>query len=218
MAEHPLEFPRFESPSGRPVKTSRAARRLRGGAVEAFSELGFHGTTTREIASRLEMSAAAIYPHYDSKQSLLYEIVIEAHVASHAVLQALPLASTATPGERLRAATETLSAWHAENTTLARVANFEMKSLDEEQLAHIRGLRRRTSAFFQAIIEAGTMDGEFQVDNPAATTELITSMCVDVCRWFPTATHRDPHALGRFYGDAALKIVVARDPETRKVD
>ena len=53
------------------------------------------------------------------------------------------------------------------------------------------------------------MKGEFRVEDPAATTELITSMCVDVCRWFPTATHHDPDALGRFYAEAALRVVGA---------
>lgn len=195
------------------MKTSRAAARLRAAAVEAFSDLGFHGTTTREIAARLDMSASAIYPHYSSKQSLLYDIVVEAHVAAHAALQALPLGNDASPTKQLHAATRTLAAWHARNATLARVANFEMKSLNEEQITHIRRLRRRTSACFQAVIEAGSMTGEFQVGDATGTTELITSMCVDICRWFPTATHHDPDQLGAFYADMALRIVGVTDPD-----
>lgn len=207
MKESLRQYSRFDAPTGRPVNPSRAAARLRAGAVEAFGELGFHGTTTREIAARLELSTAAIYPHYRSKQSLLYDIVLEAHAAAHASLTALPWAATATPQQRLVAATATLSSWHAKKSTLARVANFEMKALSEEQLAHIYALRRRTSAFFQAIIEEGVLKGEFRADDSSVITELIISMCVDVCRWFPTRTHNDPEAVGAFYADIAIRIV-----------
>jgi AcrR family transcriptional regulator len=206
MEDAPRPFPRFDSPTGRSVNTSRAAARVRAGAIGAFSELGFHGTTTREIASRLGLSAAAIYPHYDSKQSLLYEIVVEAHVSAHDALKALPLAAAASPDERLSAATRALLAWHAENSTMARVANFEMKSLTDDQYAHVRSLRRRTSAFFRAIIEEGALAGVFRVDDPTATAEVITSLCVDVCRWFPTTTQDDPQELGEFYAGVALRI------------
>lgn len=208
MDETTRPLPRFDAPTGHAIKPSRAAARVRSAAVEAFSELGFHGTTTREIAARLELSTAAIYPHYSSKQSLLYDIVLEAHASAYASLTALPLAGTSTARERLEAATATLSMWHAENSMLARVANFEMRALSAEQLEHIHALRRRTTAFFRAIIEEGGVRGEFRADGASAITQLITTMCVDVCRWYPSNTHNDVASLGSFYADAAVRIVV----------
>ncbi|MDX2358980.1 TetR/AcrR family transcriptional regulator [Dietzia sp. PP-33] len=215
MDELLRQLPRFDAPTGHAIKPSRAAARVRAAAVEAFSELGFHGTTTREIAARLELSTAAIYPHYSSKQSLLYDIVLEAHAAAYASLTALPLAGSLTARERLEAATAALSMWHARNSMLARVANFEMRALSAEQLEHIHALRRRTSAFFRAIIEEGGVRGEFRSDGASAITQLITSMCVDVCRWYPSKTHNDVDALGAFYADAAVRIVINDDPGGR---
>ena len=47
------------------------ATRMLGAAVEAFAELGFHVTTTREIAAKVGLSPAAVYVHCRSKEELL---------------------------------------------------------------------------------------------------------------------------------------------------
>jgi AcrR family transcriptional regulator len=44
-------------------------RRILLAAATAFSERGFHGTTTREIAAQVGMSPAALYVHFGSKKT-----------------------------------------------------------------------------------------------------------------------------------------------------
>src|SRR5258707_15460513 len=56
---------------------SAAAERMRRAAIEAFAESGYGGSSTREIAQRLKMSATAMYPPYPSKKELLYAIALE---------------------------------------------------------------------------------------------------------------------------------------------
>ena len=48
--------------------------RLLDAATAAFAEKGFHGTTTRDIATAAGMSSAALYVHHKSKEELLYLI------------------------------------------------------------------------------------------------------------------------------------------------
>ncbi len=60
------------------VGGSKAAARIRTAAIEEFAEHGYGGTTTRRIAARLGMSPAAMYPHYASKEELLFAIAYEA--------------------------------------------------------------------------------------------------------------------------------------------
>ena len=50
---------------------------MRRAAIEAFAESGYGGSSTRQIAKRLNMSATAMYPHYRSKEELLYAIALE---------------------------------------------------------------------------------------------------------------------------------------------
>src|SRR5882724_5086871 len=49
-------------------------RRMFLAAIATFSERGFHGTSTRDIAARAGMSPAALYVHFGSKEEVLYRI------------------------------------------------------------------------------------------------------------------------------------------------
>lgn len=60
-------------------RESAAAARIRRAAIASFAEVGYGATSTRQIAKRLNMSAAAMYPHYGSKEELLYAIAEEGH-------------------------------------------------------------------------------------------------------------------------------------------
>ena len=66
---------------------SAAAERMRRAAIDAFAESGYGGTSTRQIAKRLNMSATAMYPHYRSKEELLYAIALEGHSSLLAALK-----------------------------------------------------------------------------------------------------------------------------------
>ena len=66
---------------------SAAAERMRRAAIDAFAESGYGGSSTRQIAKRLNMSATAMYPHYRSKEELLYAIALEGHSGLLAALR-----------------------------------------------------------------------------------------------------------------------------------
>jgi AcrR family transcriptional regulator len=64
--------------SAQPVPTPRPASRrdqILGAAMECFASAGFRGTTTREIASRVGLTEAALYRHFASKEALYSAIV-----------------------------------------------------------------------------------------------------------------------------------------------
>jgi AcrR family transcriptional regulator len=81
---------------------SAAAERMRRAAIEAFAESGYGGSSTRQIAKRLNMSATAMYPHYRSKEELLYAIALEGHSSLLAALKKADDPAAGFP-ERLRA-------------------------------------------------------------------------------------------------------------------
>src|SRR5215210_4802986 len=45
-------------------------------AISAFARHGYHATTTREIASALHLSPAAVYSHFPTKADLLFEATL----------------------------------------------------------------------------------------------------------------------------------------------
>src|SRR5680860_576545 len=121
-----------------------AARNLLMSALDAFARRGYHATTTREIGQRAGLSPAAMYVHYASKADLLYAICDVGH---RAVLEDARTALAGAEGAaaRMAAFTEAFAAWHARNHTLARVIQYEMRSLTPERLAEIAAVRQQFS-------------------------------------------------------------------------
>ncbi|HEY9311495.1 TetR/AcrR family transcriptional regulator [Williamsia sp.] len=185
---------------------SVAAERIRRAAVEAFAESGYGGTSTREITKRLGMSATAMYPHYRSKEELLFTISLEGHQSA---LVALQSADDPTAGhlERLRSVVAAFTLWQAEQRQLARVVQYELNALSPAHYKAIAAIRRDTTDVITAIVEGGKKSGDFTIGKPDDVVLAISSLCVDVCRWFPSTSHRDPEILAQTYADIAQKLV-----------
>jgi AcrR family transcriptional regulator len=185
---------------------STAAERMRRAAIEAFAESGYGGSSTRQIAKRLNMSATAMYPHYRSKEELLYAIALEGHGNLLATLKATddPAAGFT---ERLRAVVAAFASWHAQNHKQARVVQYELHGLTPAHYRTIAPLRHRVTDVLTEIIAGGVKAGEFHVDNVDEVVMAISSLCVDVCRWFPSRKHRDAHKLGEMYARVAERLV-----------
>jgi len=185
---------------------STAAERMRRAAIEAFAESGYGGSSTRQIAKRLNMSATAMYPHYRSKEELLYAIALEGHSSLLGALNKAddPAASFA---ERLRSVVSAFATWHAENHKQARVVQYELHGLTPAHYRTIAPLRHQATDVITEIVAGGVTAGEFHVDNVDEAVMAISSLCVDVCRWFPSRKHRDAHKLGEMYAGVAERLV-----------
>ncbi|MGU3292824.1 TetR/AcrR family transcriptional regulator [Williamsia sp. M5A3_1d] len=190
------------------ITTGRAgaADRIRRAAIDAFAESGYAGTSTREITRRLNMSATAMYPHFDSKEELLFDIALEGH---RSVLAAMRAADdpAATPAVRLEAVVAAFARWQAEFSSLARVVQYELGALTPAHYREIVAIRRETMGVIAAIAEAGRAAGDFDIDDVDGMVLAISSLCVDVCRWFPSGAYRDPVDLGVAYARIALRMV-----------
>ncbi|MEE4021717.1 TetR/AcrR family transcriptional regulator [Gordonia sp. PKS22-38] len=185
---------------------SAAAERIRQAAIASFAEVGYGGTSTRQIAKRLNMSAAAMYPHYRSKEELLYAIALDGHRGVLAAMRAVD-DSDLPDSERLRVVVEEFARWQAEHHELAKVVQYELHGLTREHYRTITAIRRETTEVLAEIVRRGIASGEFTVGAADDAVLALSSLCVDVCRWFPSRTHRDPVVLGRTYGDLAIRMV-----------
>jgi AcrR family transcriptional regulator len=188
------------------VSTSRAAARIRAAAVELFASKGYGATTTREIAAHLGLSPGAVYPHYKTKESLLFAISLEGH-KSALTATASADSSSASATDRLSSTVFAYVVWHARNHALARVVQHELRSLLPEHYKQIASIRRATSQIFARIIRDGNENAEFHTIDDEAATLAITSLGVDVSRWFPSSAFSDPEVLAVRYVELALRMV-----------
>ncbi len=175
-------------------------------ATECFAKNGFHGTTTRDIASLVGMSPAAVYVHYASKQELLYMICVGGYDAMLAQVRQAVEASAA-PVEQLRAVFRGFVIDQATAPARARVVNFEAGALSPENFVEIRRLQRAVAAHVRAVVEAGVAAGVFKTDNVRLTSLALTSLGIDVSRWYRPDGTWTPETVADHYAMLALRIV-----------
>jgi AcrR family transcriptional regulator len=183
-----------------------AARRLMLAAVQSFASVGFHATTTRDIATAAGMSPAALYVHFPSKAALLFEISRSGHEQTLALVQNLT-SGDGEPAEKMRALVESFVAWHAREHTVARVVQYELDALPEREYLIVAGLRRRIEQAVRSLIAEGVRTGAFQVPDEKTSARAVLSLGIDVARWYTERTRKTPRALGREYATLVLRML-----------
>ncbi|WP_035718819.1 TetR/AcrR family transcriptional regulator [Gordonia shandongensis] len=196
---------------GASARSAQTRGRLLAAATEAFAERGFHGTTTRDIASAAGMSPAAVYVHYRSKEELLFELSHHGHLRTIALLDDADRPDAAPPA-RIAAVMRAFAHHHAEDHTGARIVNYELAALAPDHRDRILALRREITARVRAVVDSGIASGDFAVDDPASTTTALLSMGIDIARWYSPRGALTPDALADFYAGLALRIVGVATP------
>lgn len=186
-----------------------ACRRLLSSALALFSERGFDVTRTRDISTGAGMSPAALYVHYPSKEDLLFEIC---RVAHESALEHLRTAvdGLESPRDRVRAWMSQFAHWHASNTMLARVAQYELAALTPEHRETVNSLRREVRLMIRHEIEAGAASGDFHVPDVAAASLAFLSLGIDIARWYTPGGRLTPTALAEMYGQLALQLLACQ--------
>jgi AcrR family transcriptional regulator len=191
-----------------PEVQPEAARRLMLAGVESFARQGYHATTTRDIASGAGMSPAALYVHFPSKAALLFAISRSGHEKTLALVEDV-LARVTEPVERIQLIVEDFTAWHARRHTVARVVQYELQALPEDEYEVVAELRRRIERLVREVITEGAEAGVFTVSNPRTAARAVLSLGVDVARWYNERSRQTPVGLGREYGELVLRMLGA---------
>lgn len=188
-----------------------AKSRLVAAAVDSFATKGFHGTTTRDIASAAGMSPAALYVHHRSKEELLYAISKAGHERTLEVVKDA-VASSKDPREQLLAAVRGFVVDHARDHTIARIVNYELAALDPDHLRTIITIRRAIEQQMRDVVNTGVASGAFVTANPRMTAVAVLSLGIDVARWYRDDGTWTPEEIAEHYAELALRILGA-DPQ-----
>ena len=187
---------------------TNARSRLVAAAVESFASKGFHGTTTRDIASAAGMSPAALYVHHKSKEDLLYLISRTGHERTLRLVKDA-VSNSNDPVEQLLAVVRGFTIHHARGHTSARIVNYELAALSPEHLSEIVGIRHAIQAEMRRVVGAGVASGAFRTSNPRMAAFTLLSLGVDVARWYRDEGEWSPEEIADYYCEVALRIVGA---------
>lgn len=189
----------------RDAEATRA--RLLDAAVKAFAERGYHGTTTRDIASAAGMSPAALYVHHSSKEDLLYQISRTGHDEALKVLREA-VASATDPVDQLRAVMRAFVLHHVRSHTSARIVNYELAALSQEHLKATATTRHEIDQVFDDLVTRGIEAGAFHTPHPRMAVVALQSLGIDIARWYREGGW-SADEIADAYVDMAVRIVGA---------
>jgi AcrR family transcriptional regulator len=218
-------FAMVEAPTPRSVKrSSRAPRSLpRSSAVEAgdsevvaaiisaaviaMAENGYHGTSVREIASRADLSMAALYHHFGSKEGLLFEIMRRGNdrLYKRAALALRKAGSDPVAG--LRALVGLFVQRHLVSQRESFLGSTELRSLEPESRALIIGRRDQIQRLFDGVVLDGVQQGVFTTPFPTEAARAIVTMCGAVAGWYRPGGSLAPEEIVDRYQELCLATV-----------
>ncbi|GAA4340534.1 TetR/AcrR family transcriptional regulator [Variovorax defluvii] len=177
-------------------------------ATECFSDRGYHGSSTRDIADRANMSPAAVYTHFSTKEQVLFTII---RIVGEWITE--ELVSTARsfpdPQERLAALVKLHVVCHAIMRRPLRVATTEFRFLNAEYRQSIDDIGKEIESLFCDTLVEGCKAKCFDIADPRIMCTSILALCSSVARWFSDTGALTPDALGEQYTHIVFRMVGA---------
>ncbi|QIS06331.1 TetR family transcriptional regulator [Nocardia brasiliensis] len=138
----------------RPVRRRPRDRRAQIAAVsaEAFGSLGYHGVSMEDIASRLDISSAALYRHYPSKYALFREEALRLGTLSAAAVELPDTARELPAAARLEQVIDALIASSITNRRSAALLRWQRRYLDDADAAVLDGQLARVNSRLKALL------------------------------------------------------------------
>lgn len=172
-------------------------------AIALFSRKGYHGTTVRDIAVESGMLSGSLYAHIESKEDLLYEIVLQA--ADQFMAAIGPIVPADLPASaKLRAVMKAHLQVMAESRDAAAIFMHEWKALSGERLAVISEKRNAYEDGLASIIRQGMAAGEFRAVDAKFARLLVLSAVNWLYQWYDPAGPLGPEAVADKFADLLL--------------
>jgi AcrR family transcriptional regulator len=152
-------------------------------ARDLFYEVGCHGTTVRDIASRVGVTVLALYYHHANKQAILATL-LDRSIRSviERCEQALAEAGD-NPADRFRNLIECLALYMANHRKSAAM-DAEIRALFPAARKLCSTQRRRVEQMLADTIEQGVAEGVFEVTSPPDTARALLGMIQAITVWF----------------------------------
>lgn len=162
-----------------PRRTSQERRRqIIAVATDLFSQKGFRGTTTKEIAERAGVSEAIIFRHFSTKRAL-YHALLDAKTHSEGVLaRATEAARTGHDAAVFRAVAGEMVASTEKDPTLMRLLLFSALEAHDLSGIFFESRVRRLHEFLSEYISRGIAAGRFRSVNPLVAARAFVAMPV----------------------------------------
>jgi AcrR family transcriptional regulator len=174
-------------------------------AANVFYEKGYEGASLQDIASAVGLLKGSIYYYIDTKEDLLFELVMRAQAVWQATLEESDELAAAPAPMRLREFIVRFMQLQEQHREWGIVAEAEFKRLSPDYLRKVLEGRRRFGSFVEGIIQEGVSTGDF---DDAISVPLATAMVFELVK--SGLTHRPTGSVTAIaeYADAYVTLLV----------
>src|SRR5690606_40020421 len=95
--------------------------------------------------------------------------------------------------------------------TIARVVQYELGALPEEEYRVVASLRKDIEDLVRGLVDRGRAEGVFTVGDPHTAARAVLSLGVDVARWYSDRSRQTPEELAKEYADLTLRMLGVPD-------
>ncbi len=149
-----------------------------------FGRSGYHGVSVRQVATAAGVQASSLYSHLESKEHLLFELMLLGHEEHYQMLREALLESGNDPEDQLVRLVGAHVLMHLTYPLLARICNRELEALGPENRTAVRAVRTQSEQLFVDVIERGSRLGVFSVPDAWLATAAIGGMGIRVAEWW----------------------------------
>lgn len=178
--------------------------RIERAATELFYEQGYHATSMRDIASRVGITAGALYNHFPGKHDLLFAISLNTTRAlcDEALVR---LQRHDEVDAALRAFITWEVVFHASERLASRVADVEIRALDGEARDTVIALRDAHQEVLVELLRRGTAEAGWSVTNERIVAIGILTLCSEVDRWYRDDGPLTPEQIAEIFVDLIVR-------------
>jgi AcrR family transcriptional regulator len=179
------------------------------GALAAFHEHGYHGTTVRDIARRARVTVPALYYHYENKQGILVALLEITIAEVHGRALAAVTEADDGPVPRLARLIEAVVLFMSSRFDLAYL-DTELRYLEPGNRRRYAALRKKLEILLVDILASGNEAGEMRVTSPRDTARALLGMCQAIAGWYRPDGELSPKEIAARYVDISMRTVSAR--------
>jgi len=189
-------------------------KQVRDGAAAAFHEKGYEGTTMEEVARRAELSKAAIYLYFKSKEDLYYVLIEPALNRLSRQLIKISASKSQTPEAKIKRMVDATYDFYEQDPDAYRLVSRYRASefsrlLSPEKLDHLKKLMQSNLYQVEKSVSEGIRQGVFRDVDPKITSIIIWNAFMGVIQFQENRMMTGKSDYRRSTLNAALEIIIS---------
>lgn len=192
-----------------PTRRARDRDEILDAAARVFRRRGYRASTVEDIATELGILKGSLYHYINSKQELLYEVVVGPLRLANTKLCAV-LDGGGSVEFRLREACRAHMEVIRDDFPRLTIALTERLELPEEQISELRELMRRYEQQWEDMVQEGIRAGIVRPGlNVRLTTLAFLGMLNWASQWYRREGAESAEEIGAIFADIGLRGILA---------